>query len=644
MWHEARRQERKIRGLMVDFKKRADRRREYYEKIKMDPTQFLRVYGRPYKINFDPAVAIAAESPQSMMPWQGDTSNMIDRFDVRAHLDYIPEAQRSSSSESSKDDEEEDSLCNYERYRTLVENDASGLTEEQCLNEIYIDEHFGPPVEKKPEEEKKKSADKKAAIAYTYEDSTPVKDKEEEEDDDSDDESSDTDVETADLDVTLDVDQLTQEQEAELNIYANQYGMRDQDFVKLLRKDKDEVEALKYAKQMEEEKAQFSGRKSRRERRAFKEKQLQGRRLSPPSYAARSSPKYEPYKRAGSSSRSRSPEEVGQVKFITSFGAESDDEGASGAVQGPSLPPAHGIGKSDSYSVNDSHSDKFGHHSWKYRSRPSHLRGKRSHSKSRSRSRSPRQSLSRRRSDSRNVNRRDRRSRSRSRSGRPWDSRDQDARRGRYERERNSVSSYGRSRFNRSGSRSLSRGHRRSRSRSQPRSQSKTGSRNSRSKSSSSRSRSSRSSRSMSASPKAPPVIKRYRRDSLSSKSSLSSDEDNKDSAKDKGSTKESGSAVKNTPASSSSRNKSGAGSTLLGKGGGDCQVSKSLSFCKTHFFDSHAQHSVSLYRPYHISSAILFISSMCRHLYFWMFLRHFSLNEPYLACHYLQVKNRAVK
>lgn len=33
MWHEARKQERKIRGLMVDYKKRADRRKEFYEKI-----------------------------------------------------------------------------------------------------------------------------------------------------------------------------------------------------------------------------------------------------------------------------------------------------------------------------------------------------------------------------------------------------------------------------------------------------------------------------------------------------------------------------------------------------------------------------------------------------------------------------------
>ena len=68
--------------------------------------------------------------------------------------------------------------------------------------------------------------------------------------------------------------------------------------------------------------------------------------------------------RVGSSSRSRSrsPDDVGQVKFITSFGAESDEEGASGAVQGPSLPPT--AAKSDRSSVNDSHSDTFRHQPW----------------------------------------------------------------------------------------------------------------------------------------------------------------------------------------------------------------------------------------------------------------------------------------
>jgi len=33
---------------------------------KLDPTQFVRVYGRPVKIHLDPSVAMAAEGPQIM--------------------------------------------------------------------------------------------------------------------------------------------------------------------------------------------------------------------------------------------------------------------------------------------------------------------------------------------------------------------------------------------------------------------------------------------------------------------------------------------------------------------------------------------------------------------------------------------------
>ena len=33
MWHEARKQEKSIRTMMVDHRKRAERRRDYYEKI-----------------------------------------------------------------------------------------------------------------------------------------------------------------------------------------------------------------------------------------------------------------------------------------------------------------------------------------------------------------------------------------------------------------------------------------------------------------------------------------------------------------------------------------------------------------------------------------------------------------------------------
>ena len=45
MWSEARRQEKMIRGAMVDYRKRAERRSQYYERIKQDPAQFLRVHG-----------------------------------------------------------------------------------------------------------------------------------------------------------------------------------------------------------------------------------------------------------------------------------------------------------------------------------------------------------------------------------------------------------------------------------------------------------------------------------------------------------------------------------------------------------------------------------------------------------------------
>lgn len=36
MWHEARKQERKIRGMLVDYRKRAERRQDFYEKIVSD--------------------------------------------------------------------------------------------------------------------------------------------------------------------------------------------------------------------------------------------------------------------------------------------------------------------------------------------------------------------------------------------------------------------------------------------------------------------------------------------------------------------------------------------------------------------------------------------------------------------------------
>ncbi len=60
------------------------------------------------------------------MPWQGDTSNMIDRFDARAHLDYIPEISVVEAVTNKATTDREEHKCNYERYRTLVQNECAG--------------------------------------------------------------------------------------------------------------------------------------------------------------------------------------------------------------------------------------------------------------------------------------------------------------------------------------------------------------------------------------------------------------------------------------------------------------------------------------------------------------------------------------
>ncbi|XP_074873879.1 CLK4-associating serine/arginine rich protein isoform X2 [Carettochelys insculpta] len=351
MWHEARKHERKLRGMMVDYKKRAERRREYYEKIKKDPAQFLQVHGRACKVHLDSAVALAAESPVNMMPWQGDTNNMIDRFDVRAHLDYIPMYTPPVLNPISPEQESDERKCNYERYRGLVQNDFAGISEEQCLYQIYIDELYGG-LQKPNEDEKKKLAEKKASIGYTYEDSTVAElenslEKRGDEEDSEEDSNTDEDEVIPDIDVEVDVDELNQEQVADLNKQATTYGMAEGDFVRMLRKDKEEAEAIKHAKALEEEKAMYSGRRSRRQRREFREKRLKGRKISPPSYARRDSPTYDPYKRSPSESssesrsrsRSPSPGQEEKITFITSFGGSDEETAAAqaGGVPGKAL-------------------------------------------------------------------------------------------------------------------------------------------------------------------------------------------------------------------------------------------------------------------------------------------------------------------
>lgn len=435
MWHEARRQERKIRGMLVDYRRRAERRRDFYEKIKADPTQFLQIHGRQCKIHLDPAVAAAADSAV-MMPWQGQNDNLIDRFDVRAHLDYIPPVKKTEEPELTQEERQ----LNYERYRIIAQNAFLGIPEEKFLKQLHLEEQFGYTETKMKKDPPRTGG---AAIGFNYEDGTaisgPASFPESENDDNSDD-NSDSDL---DVDLAINVSKMDSAQAHEMNKHGQNFGMSSNDFYSFLTNDLEEAETYRLAKEEEHEKALFSGRKSRRERRAHREKRLANRVISPPSYAAKSSPTPK-LRESKSPSRSPSPEVPEKIVYITSFGGE--EEGPSSSSK-PSYADKVKHGKPRTKIDIVSSTTSYGNRSRsRSRSRDRISRRKyrsRSHSRSYSRSKTRHASRSRKnRSRSRSFRRR---SRSRSKD--------------RYKKSRSrsrNRSSYHHRRYSRSSSRSSS--------------------------------------------------------------------------------------------------------------------------------------------------------------------------------------------
>jgi arginine/serine-rich splicing factor 16 len=98
------------------------------------------------------------------MPWQGQADNLIDRFDVRAHLDYIPQVK--------KEDEEEltfeERQINYERYRIIAQNSFLAINEEKFLKQLHLEEQFGTPSPS----QRRSSGQGGASIGFNYEDNT----------------------------------------------------------------------------------------------------------------------------------------------------------------------------------------------------------------------------------------------------------------------------------------------------------------------------------------------------------------------------------------------------------------------------------------------------------------------------------------
>ncbi|XP_064537222.1 CLK4-associating serine/arginine rich protein isoform X3 [Drosophila montana] len=505
MWHEARKQERRIRGLIVDYRKRAERRQYFYDKIQADPTQFLQLHGRRSKIYLDPAVAAAGDGDAIIVPWQGHQDNLIDRFDVRAHLDYIaPVAKNTNEAEGESDLTVEERQLNYERYRILAQNDFLNVSEDKFLHQLYLEEQFGANAQLEAErnlgKKKQKNSGGGATIGYSYDDgeapsvaigpqpfgtapatssaAAAAGDKAENSDE------SDSDM---DMDVSIDIGKLDTAQAHELNACGRNYGMKSNDFFSHLTKDADEADALRIAREEEQEKMLLSGRKSRRERRAQKERRIANRPFSPPSYAAKEDQGKNKDKDEDSESRSPSPAEGGgeKITYITSFGGEDEMQphskitinltkpgqtlgescinASSGAAIAASVSYAQKVKDNlDQLKLMNETANRIGRHRSRSTSRsPSRRRSRRRsyHRRSRTRSRRRRRHYSRSRSQSRS------RSRSRSSSWQRYTSRSPSYKRSRkrypYSSRSSSVSSYTMSRRRRS--RSHSRSSRRSR-------------------------------------------------------------------------------------------------------------------------------------------------------------------------------------
>lgn len=253
------------------------------------------------------------------MPWQGDHNNLIDRFDVRAHLDTIPVIIKGKEPEEPSPEERQ---CSYESYRILAQNDFLGITEEKYLHQLHLEEQYGINAQQMEiEKPKKKSGG--VTIGYTYDDDTtgigaeplvnnyyPPSNVASNSGGNNSQDESDSDI---DVDVSIDISKIDTSQAHELNGCGRQYGMTSNDFYSYLTKDADEAESLRMAREEEQEKIMLCGRKSRRERRAQREKRFAGRTISPPSYAAKEEKLTAPDEKADSDSRSPTPENSGKV-------------------------------------------------------------------------------------------------------------------------------------------------------------------------------------------------------------------------------------------------------------------------------------------------------------------------------------------
>jgi arginine/serine-rich splicing factor 16 len=66
MWHAARAQEKKLRGMVVDHKKRAERKRAWFSARTMDAFQMIRCHGSKVNLEINPLQREIVESGKNL--------------------------------------------------------------------------------------------------------------------------------------------------------------------------------------------------------------------------------------------------------------------------------------------------------------------------------------------------------------------------------------------------------------------------------------------------------------------------------------------------------------------------------------------------------------------------------------------------
>lgn len=183
-----------------------------------------------------------------MMKWNNDV--MIDRFDARAHLDFIPQ----TTCKTGKDNDEE--LCmeerqlNYERFRILILNEFLCLKEQDFLNQL--DEMYEVNAQNDIKSKKKRQTNKPGvSIGYTYDTedysshsfiqniATVQTKTQKNRYDDLAKDSSESDM---DLDLPIDINKVSTVDANELNATGRRYGMMSNDFFSFITNDIDELQ------------------------------------------------------------------------------------------------------------------------------------------------------------------------------------------------------------------------------------------------------------------------------------------------------------------------------------------------------------------------------------------------------------------